>query len=97
MRTFFLLFGLFTMSSFIHASEIPFYLGTYTKDTTSKGIYLSRLDAVTGKFSPATLAGECLNPGFLAFSPDRKFLYAAMEDKESAVAAFRVNPDRSLT
>lgn len=85
------------MSTISWGAEIPFYLGTYTKGSQSQGIYLGRLDSETGKLAPVTLAGEGRNPGFLAFSPDRKFLYAAMEDKESAVGAYRVNPDLTLT
>lgn len=96
MRILCLSFFLFFMTTLTRGSEIPFYLGTYTNASGSKGIYLGRLDTETGKLAPLTLAAESRNPGFLAFSPGRKFLYVAMEDKESAVGAFRVNPDGTL-
>jgi 6-phosphogluconolactonase len=79
------------------ATEIPFYLGTYTNKPGSKGIYLGRLDTDTGKLSPLTLAAEATNPSFLAFSPNGKFLYAAMESRDSTVGAFRVGDDGGLT
>lgn len=97
MRFLFLSLFFLTMSQTTRGDEIPFYLGTYTKDNASQGIYLSGLDSETGKFSPIKLAGESKNPGFLAFSPDRKFLYAAQEDHESEVGAFKINPDGTLT
>jgi 6-phosphogluconolactonase len=57
------------------------YFGTYTgkKDTDSKGIYRSRMDAATGKLSEPELAAEMGSPSFLAVHPSGKFLYAVGE------------------
>ena len=57
------------------------YFGTYTgkKDTDSKGIYRSRMDAATGKLSEPELAAEMGSPSFLAIHPTGKFLYAVGE------------------
>ena len=58
--------------------EYLVYIGTYTRQD-SKGIYVCRLDAATGKLSALALAGESINPSFLALHPNGKFLYAANE------------------
>jgi len=73
------------------------YVGTYT-GKNSKGIYLFELDLATGKLESKGLAGEAVNPSFLAIHPSRKFLYACSEvsnvggKKTGAVAAFAVDP-----
>ncbi len=67
------------------ARELLVYIGTYTK-TTSKGIYVGRLDLETGRLGELTLAGESVNPSFLALSPDRRHLYAVSESAGSLYA-----------
>ena len=68
--------------------EFLVYWGTYTAGGPrygtgeSKGIYVSRLDAVTGKLTPPTLAAETANPSYLAIHPSRKFLYSVNEHIE---------------
>ena len=59
-------------------SSLLLYIGTYT-GAKSKGIYVSRLDAVSGKLSSPELAAETKSPSFLAVHPNRRFLYAAGE------------------
>ncbi len=72
------------------------YIGTYT-GPQSKGIYLCRLDSVTGKLEPPELAAEEVNPSFLALHPSGRFLYAVSEiagfngQRAGAVAAFAVD------
>lgn len=72
------------------------YFGTYT-GKKSKGIYVSRFDASTGKLGPIDLAGEVDNPSFLAIHPNHRFLYAAIEvgefagQKSGAVAAYSID------
>ena len=74
------------------------YIGTYTQ-RGSQGIYLARLDLASGKLSLEGLAGEVVNPSFLALHPNRKFLYAVGEvgqfagGKGGAVSAFALNPE----
>jgi 6-phosphogluconolactonase len=53
------------------------YFGTYTSGT-SKGIYVSRMDAI-GNLTPPELAATGDNPTFLATDPHRRFLYAVNE------------------
>lgn len=60
------------------AQEFLVYYGTYT-GKASKGIYVSRLDADTGRLTAPELAAETPSPSFLAITPNGKFLYAANE------------------
>jgi 6-phosphogluconolactonase len=63
----------------------------------SRGIYVSRLDADTGKLSDPELAAETPSPCYLAVSPDKKILYAANNlvdlngGKTGAVSAFALD------
>jgi 6-phosphogluconolactonase len=72
------------------------YVGTYT-NSTSRGIYLLELDAASGALTSKGLAGESVNPSFLAVHPSRKFLYAVGEvgefngEKTGAVSAFTID------
>jgi 6-phosphogluconolactonase len=79
------------------ASDIHFYLGTYTHNTGSRGIYQGTLNTETGKLGPVTLAAEAKSPSYLALSPDEKFLYAVSEEGAGALDAFRVQTDGTLT
>ncbi len=62
--------------------EFPVFFGTYT-GTNSRGIYVSQLDAGTGKLSAPQLAAEIKNPSFLAVSPDEHFLYAGTDAQDA--------------
>lgn len=72
------------------------YIGTYT-GKNSKGIYVYRFNAATGKLAPIGLAAESNNPSFLAIHPNHRFLYAAIEvadfqgQKSGAVAAYSID------
>ncbi|MCE9530402.1 MAG: lactonase family protein, partial [Planctomycetes bacterium] len=55
------------------------------------GIYQCELDMKTGALSKPTLAGETKDPSFLAFHPNKKFLYAVNEGQAS-VSAFAIDP-----
>src|SRR5437868_3053414 len=70
------------------------YLGTYT-GKVSKGIYLCELNLKDGSLSAATLAGETSSPSFVAFHPNKNFLYAVNEG-EATVSAFAID-DKSGT
>jgi 6-phosphogluconolactonase len=54
------------------------YFGTYTR-ADSKGIYVSRLDAATGKLTEPEVAAEIGNPSFVALHPNGRNLYAVSE------------------
>jgi 6-phosphogluconolactonase len=77
-------------------SQAPIlFVGTQTKGT-SKGIYAYQWDSSSGSLKELGLAAWADNPTFLAFSPDKKYLYAANEidtfggAKSGGVSAFSV-------
>ncbi|MBL8792350.1 MAG: lactonase family protein [Planctomycetia bacterium] len=78
------------------AGKMRVYIGTYT-GKESKGIYLLELDLATGTLTEKGLAGESVNPSFLAIHPSQKYLYAANEvgsfegKKGGAVTAFAID------
>jgi 6-phosphogluconolactonase len=75
----------------IFAGESLVYFGTYT-NAKSKGIYVSRFDAVTGRLSTPELAAATRNPTFLAVHPNGRYLYAANEVSDaSTVSAFELD------
>ena len=88
----FVLFAAFATAA--SAKEFLVYFGTYT-NALSRGIYVARLDADTGKISTPELAAEVANPCFLNLSPDRRFLYSANSTKfdgnNGSVSAFAVD------
>lgn len=80
------------------AKNIFVYIGTYTdKDSASKGIYVYRLDAETGKLHFTGQSALTPNPSFLAISPNGRNLYAANEVSEvsprsgAGVSAFAID------
>ena len=72
------------------------YVGTYTEDTKSDGIYLVRMDARSGKLRRVGSVNVGANPSFLAIHPNGRVLYAVNEvDKykgkaTGAVSAFAI-------
>lgn len=81
-------------------ATVRVYIGTYT-GRNSQGIYQCNLDLRTGKLSQPELAGEAVNPSFLALAPNGKFLYSVSESsgsgssgkKEGAINAFAIDPN----
>ncbi|MGA3268124.1 MAG: lactonase family protein [Verrucomicrobiota bacterium] len=78
------------------AKDCMVYFGTYT-DTSSKGIYVSRLDLDSGKLSAPELAATITDPSYLGISPNGRFLYAVTEEASfqgtagGAVSAFALD------
>jgi 6-phosphogluconolactonase len=54
------------------------YVGTYTRTGYSEGIYVFERDPASGKLTPLHVVTQA-DPSFLAFSPDKRFLYAVSE------------------
>jgi 6-phosphogluconolactonase len=93
------------------SDEYFVYYGTYTGfkyiakgeptgHSTSQGIYVSRFRPSTGEITDPQLAVKAVNPSFLAVHPNRKFLYAVIEDplsvgpyrdKASSVSAYAID------
>jgi 6-phosphogluconolactonase len=69
------------------AKPIEMYLGTYTAEGGSRGVYRATLDRA--------LAAETENPSYLALDGDR--LYAVEETDEGGVRAYRIGRDGGLT
>jgi 6-phosphogluconolactonase len=69
-------FALLALDATTSAENFLVFFGTYT-NALSRGIYVARLDADTGKLFTPELAVATPSPCFLAVSPNGKFLYAA--------------------
>ncbi len=69
--------------------KIRVYLGTYT-GKESKGVYQCELNLKDGSLSQATLSVETSSPSFLAFHPNKKFMYAVNES-DAKISAFAIN------
>jgi len=73
------------------AEDYLVYFGTYT-GPKSKGIYVSTFDTNTGKLSPAQLAGETVNPSWVAIHPSGRFLYSVSElGKDGILTSFAID------
>lgn len=86
-----LLITIFTIS-FGSSQNIEMYLGTFT-DGDSEGIYKLQFDTIQGTLSDLKLIAKAESPSFLAFSPDRNFLYATCRENDGIVSAFKINDD----
>jgi 6-phosphogluconolactonase len=74
------------------------YVGTYTSSTPADGINVFQRDPDSGKLEHLAEA-ELTNPSWLAFDPDKRFLFAVAETMEYAgnqgggVASFTIDQD----
>ena len=75
--------------------ELTAYVGTYTGDSGSKGIYRIRVGQTKGIISKPELVAEIANPSFLA--SDGRYLYAVSESLNKLVAYDMGNEDGMLT
>lgn len=75
------------------------YIGTYTRQGGSRGIYRFDLDTRSGKLTPVGEPAETENPSFLAIHPNGKLLFAVNElakfqgAESGAVSSFRIDPE----
>lgn len=85
---------------FTNAQNIPLYVGTFTTED-SEGIYYYQFNTDTGALTSKTLAVKSSSPNFIAYAPNRTYIYAvnraADETKADYVTAFKVNSNGSLT
>ena len=75
---------------------IPLLVGTYT-DGESEGIYQFAYNTDTGELSAKTFVAEISNPSYIAYSPNKKFVYSVSEDSDGIISAFKVEKDGKLT
>lgn len=83
-------------ATLLHAKDRWMYVGTYTREGGSQGIYKVRVDSATGLMSLPELAVTSSNPSFLAIARNGKFLYAANENRHGDVSAYAIEPDGKL-
>lgn len=85
------------VASLVKSEAGDFFLlvGTYTSEQGSKGIYLYRFNALTGKSDSVSMV-EVVNPSYLTLSPDEKFVYSVGEndDKKGAAHSFLFDKQR---
>ncbi len=92
---------LFGFISIANAQKIPMYVGTYT-DATSNGIYYYNFNTKTGELTNKKLAAKIINPSFIAYSTNKKYLYAVGEvdnynnTKSGFVSAYKIAKDGTL-
>jgi 6-phosphogluconolactonase len=73
------------------------FVGTYTTKTASKGIYALRFDERSGRITSVGVAGESVDPSFVAVDASGKYLYAVNEvgnyagSKSGAVRAYAID------
>ena len=88
-----------TLTASAAAAGYVLYVGTYTQDTKSKGIYAYRFDPATGQVTDLGVAAETTNPSFVAADPNGKYLYAVNElqnyqgPNSGGVSAFSIDRD----
>ena len=81
--------------------NVSLYVGTYT-DGKSEGIYQLQFNQDTGELSTMKLAAKVENPSFLAYSPNKKYLYAVSETtnfkgtQSGFVSAYKVQENGQL-
>ncbi|MFV0564372.1 MAG: lactonase family protein [Flavobacteriaceae bacterium] len=78
-----------------YAQDTPLYVGTYTNGD-SQGIYKFDFNTETGELNNLQLVAAISNPSFIAFSPNKKHIYAVNENENGTVSAFSIQPDGSL-
>jgi 6-phosphogluconolactonase len=107
--------GLFLVSMLcggVRAADIPagstvLYVGTYTNDAKSKGIYAFKVQKQDGAsqnvtLEPLGLAAESASPSFLEVDQKRGLLFSVNEVNQSggkpsgAVSAFKINPQTGM-
>jgi 6-phosphogluconolactonase len=77
------------------AQNIPLYIGTYT-DGSSEGIYKLAFNPATGGLSNLQLAVATENPSFIAYSPNKKYVYAVNESLDGFVSAYKIQENGQL-
>ena len=90
-----IVFALLTFITFAQDNNLMMYIGTYTEESNSNGIYTYHFNQENGTFellSSATAA----NPSFVTLSPDGKHLYAVSEynDGRQGAYSFDVSEDK---
>ena len=81
-----------------HAATERLYIGTYTRDSSSVGVYTLTMDTETGALSTPRPAAQLQDPTFLALNPVKPVLYATSHvagpdgSQIGALTAFSMDP-----
>jgi 6-phosphogluconolactonase len=86
-----LLAGLMSFS--FQDKTISFYIGTQDKGANSS-VSLCELNLSTGQVTLVDTFNNCVGPGYVAISPNKKNLYAVGGDK---IVSFAIGADKKLT
>jgi 6-phosphogluconolactonase len=74
------------------AADFWAYVGTATNNSDSKGIYVFRFQADSGRLTAFGLAAATSNPSFLVADKTHQHVYAVNEDAQGSVSAFAIEP-----
>ena len=90
-----IVFALLTFITFAQDNNLMMYVGTYTEDSNSNGIYTYHFNQENGTFELLSSA-VAANPSFVTLSPDGKRLYAVSEynDGRQGAYSFDVSEDK---
>lgn len=91
-----IVFALLTFITFAQDNNLMMYIGTYTEESNSNGIYTYRFNQENGTFELLSSA-TAGNPSFVTLSPDGKRLYAVSEynDGRQGAYSFDVSEDKA--
>ena len=73
------------------------FIGTYTGESGSEGIYRADFDPDSGRLELLEVAANLPNPSYLTFDPVKPVLYSVAEDADGMVASFRMGEGGKLT
>jgi 6-phosphogluconolactonase len=95
-----ILFTLF-ISINCYSQNTYVFVGSYNFNKDKKGIYVFKLDTVTGQLKKVTTVKNVLNPSYLTVSPNGNYIYACTDTKTpnaGSVSSFEFKPqNKSLT
>ena len=91
-----IVFALLTFITFAQDNNLIVYIGTYTEESNSNGIYTYHFNQENGTFELLSSA-TAGNPSFVTLSPDGKRLYAVSEynDGRQGAYSFDVSEDKA--
>lgn len=94
----FKLYTLLLTLSFLNCKtqDTTLYVGTYTNGD-SEGIYRLTFNTKTGALTHKQLVATIENPSYLSYSPDKKHIYAVIENEEGMVSSFKIESNEHLT
>lgn len=94
------LFALFISFNF-YSQNTYVFVGSYNWNKDKKGIYVFKLDTVSGTLKKITTVKNVLNPSYLTISPNGNYIYACTDTKTpnaGSVSSFEFKPEnKTLT